>query len=134
MMDGHNRVREMTIKPQVGKECPIDLSLILPEWIDVNGEERSIKLTLKIRENPSFVMGLHDVQPKSKCKVHSAGANVATGSEASAQSTVPPPSAPAFTAALPSSVPMQRSTPRKSLMKTYIEELSVEVEEDEEFR
>ncbi|KAK4690062.1 hypothetical protein P7C73_g25, partial [Tremellales sp. Uapishka_1] len=110
--------RHYTLKPEKDSESPVECVVTVPDWVDVNGEEKSLKVSLRLRAR----------RPEPAATSRSAAASsddMTMGNDSMAEEE---------TREL-ESVPMERHTEMKKEddVATYMLELGMEVEEIEKF-
>lgn len=53
--DGHTTIRperSFTLRPDCAKATPIECIVSVPDWVDVNGDEKSLRVSLRVRARP----------------------------------------------------------------------------------
>ena len=121
--------RHYTLKPETNSfESPVECVVTVPDWVDVYGEEKSLKVSLRMRAKKPVVE--ED--------------DAAEGSEAGQADTTGDALAPSTTTAgSSSSVPMERQASfqeiggkneTEDVIMTHVVELGMEVEEVERYR
>jgi hypothetical protein len=125
--------KSYSIKPDADSSSPIECVVTVPEWVDCYGDERDLKLSLRIKARPEAIIAQNKIGQQSREIVtESETASGPAGDEAlpaatstgtrSTTPTVPPPST--------ASVPMQRANDD---ILTRVIELGMEVEEIETY-
>ena len=130
--------RLITTRPHVGDDSPVDVIVSIPEWVDLNGDVRAIKLQLRIRANESIFAAYEEkkaLEAEERMKSSSSGSDLSMempgsmpGSYESSTSIGKPPS--------PSSMgeATEAAASAKPSYLTYLQELGMEVEETERYR
>ena len=129
--------RTLTSRPFVDETSPVEVIMTIPEWVDVNGDPRAIKVQLRIRANlASFKEHL-----AAKAEEQSISASTSSTQSSPDLSNQMPGAMPSsMPSSLPSmdklndfsSLPMQRSGSEQEPL-TYVQELGMEVEETERY-
>jgi hypothetical protein len=113
--------RQYTLKPEADPDSPVECVVLCPDWVDVNGPERSLKIALRLRAKRSDLnITLSSSTPSTSQSSLISGFPTSSGEAAG-------------------SIPMLRSGKAVSGLKaedpyTHVLELGMEVEEVERFR
>jgi hypothetical protein len=108
--------RQYTLKPEADPDSPVECVVLCPDWVDVNGPERSLKIALRLRaKRPDMTVGGVTVDPLTR-----AGPGIEYAGDVAGVGIA--------------SMPMLRAKAPSDDPYTNVLELGMEVEEVERFR
>ncbi|WVQ78789.1 hypothetical protein IAT38_000880 [Cryptococcus sp. DSM 104549] len=118
--------RHFTLRPEADSTSPVECVVSVPEFVDVHGEEKSLKVSLRIRARRDAIKA---AAVPVRGPVESAG-EAGTAAAAAAANGEEPQEGNAREL---ESVPMERQGKRNDEVLTHMIELGMEVEEVERF-
>nr|XP_019050465.1 hypothetical protein I302_00899 [Kwoniella bestiolae CBS 10118]OCF29395.1 hypothetical protein I302_00899 [Kwoniella bestiolae CBS 10118] len=120
--------RHFTLRPEADSTSPVECVVTVPDWVDVNGEEKSLKVSLRVRARKPVSQGMDVDTPQASSSESGSSAAPTTNDET--------PLSGGGSREL-ESVPMERSSGKgkkaEEDLSTYILELGMEVEETERY-
>ncbi|WWC88092.1 uncharacterized protein L201_002996 [Kwoniella dendrophila CBS 6074] len=127
--------RHYTLKPEANSNSPLECIVTVPDWVDVNGDEKSLKVSLRVRARNINCNN----QPMEIDSVHTRNESSSSRSSSSSITSIAATSNPTLGSRELESVPMERQYGDilgkrvQDDMLTHILELGMEVEETERF-
>ncbi|WVQ65031.1 uncharacterized protein L199_003201 [Kwoniella botswanensis] len=123
--------RHFTLRPESDSTSPVECVVTVPDWVDVNGKEKSLKVSLRVRARKPVAEPM-EVDTPEACSNGSTSTSTSSSSTADEEGS----SLGGGSREL-ESIPMERSSGKgkraESDLSTYILELGMEVEEVERY-
>ncbi|WRT65772.1 uncharacterized protein IL334_002721 [Kwoniella shivajii] len=126
--------RHYTLRPEADSTSPVECVVTVPDWVDVNGEEKSLKVSLRLRARKTAIKARTIEAETSSIEAETSSIEAAGSSLRTSQDN------PALTEGGSrelESVPMERQCARGKKadddLLTHILELGMEVEETERY-
>ncbi|OCF56500.1 hypothetical protein L486_05350 [Kwoniella mangroviensis CBS 10435] len=123
--------RHFTLRPESDSTSPVECVVTVPDWVDVNGEEKSLKVSLRVRARKPVAEPMEVDTPEASSNGSASTLN-SSSSTADEEGSVSGGGSREL-----ESVPMERSSGKGkkagSDLSTYILELGMEVEETERY-
>ncbi|WWC60381.1 uncharacterized protein I303_102953 [Kwoniella dejecticola CBS 10117] len=129
--------RHFTLRPEADSTSPVECVVTVPDWVDVNGEEKSLKVSLRVRARRNAIEPQSMLVDSTNQSTVSSDLSASTATSSSASGSGSPLTEGGSREL--ESVPMERqgagSLGKKAEdeMLTHILELGMEVEETERY-
>ena len=117
--------RHFTLKPEGDFPSPVECVVTVPDWVDVNGEERSLKVSLRMRAKR------HSVDHCGAVPMEGVDPPSAATSTSAHENSPGPQSAPMERAHI--SAVSEKHVDAEEAIATHVIELGMEVEETERY-